>query len=715
MPKLEMADLHFHVIKFRILHVYLHLFKVIRPLACVVFGLVFGCTKGEAQTRYDSLKEIYPRSEGRVRSEVAFELFKETVDKDNEEAVSYAQEAYRLAQTTSDSLFIVRTGRAYGYVLSKLGNNRETIQILKRILAIAERNKYEAQVKFLLNNIALAYTYEAVYDKALEYHFRSLLLREANGDKSEISITKNNIGFVYYKLKDFEKALDYYQQALAIKREINDPYDMDRTLINIALCYQQLEHYDLVPGYITEAFKVCQPNCTDVTLMEGFTVLGNAHLKMKNLTLAESNFKQAHEIANRLKEVRFIAETLVGFGGISKQAGNLESSLNYLKQAEAVLDSTSYREDLIRIYRALADVYNAQRNFEQASNYQGKYIQLKDSVYSEALIKNLARVQTDYEERENIKTIAEKDENLRLKEEVIVRQRQVYFFIAAVAVLSIALAFAFFIYNRAISKAKADLAMLNETLEQRVAERTKALQSVNNELDNFIYKTSHDIRGPLASLKGIANVALLELEDPKAKDYLRKLDNSADKLNSILTRLLIVNQINHAVLAPQAINFTELIEEILVFERKKGIPGNMDITYEIAEGVHLITDRHLLRIVLENLIDNAIKYYNSSARIEPFVRIKVVYAGEDVLIKVIDNGIGIQERDPQKLFQMFVRASERSESGGIGLYLTKLAAERLEAKVDFATTAEKFTQFSVRLPLNLTEVLQRKGLPVGTT
>ncbi len=707
-----MADLHFHVIKFRILHVYLHLFKVIRPLAYVVFGLVLGCTKSEAQSRYDSLKGIYSRSEGQVRSEVAFELFKETVDKDNEEAVTYAGEAYRLAQQTNDSLFMVRTGRAYGYVLGKLGNNRETIQIFRKILGIAERNRYDVQVKFLLNNIALSYTYEAVYDKALEYHFRSLILREASGDKGEISITKNNIGFVYYKLKDFEKALEYYQQALAIKREIKDPYDMDRTLINIALCYQQLKHYDLVPGYIDEAFKVCQPTCTEVTLMEGYIVLGNAYLMMKDLARAESNFRQSYDIANRLKEVRFLAESLQGFGGINKQAGKLDLSLDYLKQAEAVLDSTNYREDQIRIYKSLADVYNEQRNFEQASNYQGKYIQLKDSVYSEALIKNLARVQTDYEERENIKTIAEKDENLRLKEEVIVRQRQVYFFIAAVAMLSIALAFAFFIYNRAISKAKADLAMLNETLEQRVAERTKALQSVNNELDNFIYKTSHDIRGPLASLKGIANVALLELDDPKAKDYLRKLDNSADKLNSILTRLLIVNQINHAVLAPQAINFAELIEEILVFERKKGIPNNMNISYEIADGVELVTDRHLLRIVLENLIDNAIKYYNSSARIEPFVKIKVVHAGEEVLVKVIDNGIGIQERDPQKLFQMFVRASERSESGGIGLYLTKLATERLEAKVDFATTSDKFTQFSVRLPPNLVHVLQAKGKPL---
>ena len=597
-------------------------------------------------------------------------------------------------------------------MLGRTGQIAEAIEIFLRALGISERNKFADQTKFLLNNIALSYTEQANYDKALEFHFKSLVIREESGNQSEVSITKNNIGLVYYRLKDFEKALDYYQQSLQIKRQIGDSYDLERTLINIAFCHQQLKKYEMVPSYIEEAFKVCQPNCSEPTLMEGHTALGNAYLMMGDFTKASQEFQTALDKAKQLQDVRFIVESLWGFSRVNFERKEFEQSLNHLLEAEKMIDSTSYREDLIRIYRAFSDVYNATQDFEKASAYQRKYIQLKDSVYSEALIKNLARVQTDYEERENIKTIAEKNENIRLKEEVIARQKQVYYFIVALAILSIAMAFTFFMYNRAISRAKAQLTMLNETLELRVAERTKALQSVNNELDNFIYKTSHDIRGPLASLKGIANVALLELEDPKAKDYLRKLDSSADKLNSILTRLLIVNQINHAVLAPQKIDFEELINEILVFERKKGVPPNMNISYEIAADLELVTDRHLLRIVLENLIDNAIKYYSSSSRVEPFVKIKVGAGTGEVWVKVIDNGIGIQERDPQKLFQMFVRASERSESGGIGLYLTKLASERLEAKVDFATTSDKFTQFSVHLPPDLTKVLEAKDVPL---
>jgi signal transduction histidine kinase len=395
-------------------------------------------------------------------------------------------------------------------------------------------------------------------------------------------------------------------------------------------------------------------------------------------------------------------------GTVDLELHKYDSATKYLFEAENLAQSSGFNQNLIHTYHRLAKLYNERKDYENAAKYQAKYIQLKDSIYSEELIKNLARVQTNYEERENIKTIAEKNQILILTQQMIQRQKEVYFFVGLVAVLSILGTFMFLRYSRMLSKAKQELSVMNQTLEKRVEDRTKQLQNVNNELDNFIYKTSHDIRGPLASLKGIANVALLELKDEKAQDYLQKLDASADKLNSILTRLLIVNQINHAVLNPIRINFHELINEILVFERKKGIPPRMSITPDIDPDVLLITDRHVLRIILENLIDNAIKYHNSSERIEPFVKIRVSLSPHGVRISVIDNGIGIQERDPQKLFQMFVRASERSESGGIGLYLTKLASERLYARVDFSITIEKYTQFTVTIPENLSTVLAQR-------
>jgi signal transduction histidine kinase len=271
--------------------------------------------------------------------------------------------------------------------------------------------------------------------------------------------------------------------------------------------------------------------------------------------------------------------------------------------------------------------------------------------------------------------------------------------------------------NRALSDAKAiiedqnkELTRLNQGLNKIVDERTvelkvtnEALTRVNDELDNFIYKTSHDIRGPLASLKGMCNVALMDVKDQLALNYFRKLDTTAERLNTILTRLLIINQINNSSANYEPIDFSTIVDDVIVLERKKGLPPRLVIRKQIEDKIIFNSDKELIRIILENLIDNAIKFYNDSERINPFVDIRIGLDGEYVKIRVIDNGIGISQVNPDKIFQMFSRASERSGTGGIGLYLTKTATEKLGGTIDLKTTPEGYTEFFVRFSLDFKE------------
>jgi signal transduction histidine kinase len=657
------------------------------------------------QRKVDSLKIVIDNAEGRQKYQATFDVAYELFDVDNQEAVRFAEDAYRLSYGTGDSTEIAKSGRIFGQLLRRVERLDESVDIFLKVLPIAERNGVVEEQKKILNALAVAYNLQALYDKALAFNFKSLEIREREENPKEIATALFNIGVVYYKLGNFETALDYYDRAKFIKEDVGDFADYDQLLINIALCYAKRGQFDDVRKMVFAAFEVCAAECSDGIRMAGEFALGYSYFEMRDYDNAKDHLLSSLEVGRKIGDKRFQAESLQYLGTIELRNGNLDVAIAALSESEQLSREAGYNQVLIHVLEGLYQLYRQRNDYEKTAEFQSKYIQLKDSIYSDELIRNLAEVQSNYAERENIKTIAEQDEILHLNQIVIDRQRQVYILVTIVAIISVMIALVFLRYSRALSKAKMELSVMNQTLERRVEDRTKALQNVNNELDNFIYKTSHDIRGPLASLKGIANVALLELTDPKAQDYLHKLDASADKLNTILTRLLIVNQINHAVLTPVKIDFAELIQEILTFERKKGIPNKLLISHEIEPAVALTTDRHVLRIILENLIDNAIKYHNSSERVEPFVKIRVHMNGEGVKIRVIDNGIGIKEHDPQKLFQMFVRASERSESGGIGLYLTKLASERLYAKVDYATTQEKFTQFTVTLPLDLGRVL----------
>ncbi|MBT1705325.1 tetratricopeptide repeat-containing sensor histidine kinase [Chryseosolibacter indicus] len=630
----------------------------------------------------------------------------------NEEALKVVQEASRIAYQLGDTSKIVNSSRIIGLLFNRMDKPNEAEKVLLEVLSKAKRNELREDYKSILNNLAIAYTIQAKYDKALDIHFQALKMREEDNNAEEISISLNNIGLVYFKLNNYETALDFYNRALRLKT-------LDYLLVNIGLCYNQLKDFSKAHEYFDLALKTCGENCSERTKIDAEFGLGMSYYGMNNFPKAAKHFKSSYTISKKIENKRFEAENLLYFSYIFIKQHKLDSAVVTLTECEKIASNEGYNELLIESYKVFSDLFYKKHDFEKSSHYQSKYILLKDSIYSQDLIKNLAKIQTNYAERQNLATIA-------AKEEVIKRQRSLNFAIIIIAVLSTLLIFVLFRSNRikkkvnaALSEAKAiieeqnkQLLNSNINLDKELKEKNidlekanESLRRVNEELDNFIYKTSHDIRGPLASLKGMCNVALLDVTDPVALGYLRKLDVTAEKLNTILTRLVIVNQINNSILSSERIDFNSVINDVLLLEKKKGLPPHLNIKLKIEENIEFYSDREFIRIILENLIDNAIKFYNDSDRVDPFVNIFIETADDFLKVRVIDNGIGINQAHPDKIFQMFSRASERSETGGIGMYITKTAVQKLGGVINLKTTSEGYTEFFVTLPLSTSKIM----------
>lgn len=683
------------------------------PLIVLLFFVSEKKNYAQSVSRIDSLVRVIKAGQANDLFQAHYDLaFEYYAMNQLESAVEHFSLAQQYAYGRGDSLRIVKSRRAKAQILRRLGNQTASIEELVEVLPIAKRNGFREEQETILNALAVTYTYQANYDKALECHFQNLALKEESLDYAAISASLNNIGIVYFKLKDHAKALEYYVRALEYDKKVEGSEFRDELLINIALCYNQLKEFDDAQQLLKEALEYCEPNCDGLTILHGEFGLGVSYYGQSRYLEAEEHFRRSLAIAVKINDRRFQAENLFFLSRVFTSISRYDSALSSLKKVEAISAMHGYNELLIDSYRQFSDVYSSLKDYHNASLYQQKYITLKDSIYSGELIDRIAKITTNFQERDNLKTIA-------AKEETIARQRSLNVAIGIIAILACALIFVLYRsikinrrVNAALSDAKATIedqnrqlrssnVMLNEELRQRNLDLQKAndsLQRVNEELDNFIYKTSHDIRGPLASLKGMCNVALMDVKDPVALNYLEKLDITAEKLNTILTRLLIVNQINNSSLSHDRIDFEAIVDDILTLERKKGIPNRVRITREICPQTVFQADTQLVRIILENLIDNAIKFYNDSDRVEPFVHIRIGGNNQNVSIHVIDNGIGISEVHPDKIFQMFSRASERSETGGIGLYITKTAAEKLGGNVNLKTTPEGYTEFFVTLP-----------------
>ncbi|MBT1711603.1 tetratricopeptide repeat protein [Fulvivirgaceae bacterium PWU5] len=700
---------------------YLNFLNFRKLAAIVLLLIVAGNVNGQEQrsARIDSLKSLLPGKSDSEKFDILYDLARALIlDSRQREALSYATEAARIGWDQGDSLRIVKGTMLEASALRRLERLDEALKKSEQGLGIARRNGYAAENKILLNSIALIYTLRADYGKALEYNFETLIARERDGVKSEISIALNNIGLVYFKMKHYGKAIEFYTKALDIKREANDTYDLDRLLINLGLCYNQIggagvEDFHQSQKYISEALKICADNCSLSILIEAHFGLGVSNFLLGELKEARRHFERSLEISRQDNDKRFQIENMVYLAQVAREENDVKGSELHLRRAEALSSELGYDQLLLDTYRQFAVLYTRRNDFENASLYQNKYIQLKDSVISEELVRNVANIQTDYEERENISIIA-------AKEQVIKQQSDLNFAIAIIAMLAGMLVLVLQRSNRTIKRVNAQLSEAKETiqaqnellesknkyLDKEVEAKTidleranQSLKQVNDELDNFIYKTSHDIRGPLASLKGMCNVALLDVKDPVALDYLRKLDTTAERLNTILTRLLIINQINNSKLSISQVDFESIVNDVLMLEKKKGLPQKLVIRKQIDERAMIRSDRELIRIVLENLIDNAIKFYNEAATVESFVEIYILPMDKGyVKMRVVDNGIGISEENPGKLFRMFFRASERSETGGIGLYIVKTATAKLGGRVGLQTTPEGYTEFYVIFP-----------------
>ena len=229
------------------------------------------------------------------------------------------------------------------------------------------------------------------------------------------------------------------------------------------------------------------------------------------------------------------------------------------------------------------------------------------------------------------------------------------------------------------------------------------LKVINEELKTFVYKASHDLKGPLASIIGLTNIAEMDInsasqEEVKevALNYIGLINESARMLDEILLNLIDVTYLKQTQLNLEAIDFQVLLDRI--FNSLLHVKGYSDVTVklDIEENIQYKGDLKLLKSILQNLIENALKYRDVK-KDNSWVHIEILGEPDHVHIGVSDNGQGIPKESLEKIFDMFYRASETSSGSGLGLYIVKNAVEKLKGKIEVYAT-DSGTAFKVKLP-----------------
>ncbi len=265
--------------------------------------------------------------------------------------------------------------------------------------------------------------------------------------------------------------------------------------------------------------------------------------------------------------------------------------------------------------------------------------------------------------------------------------------------------------------AQKQLIDLTATLETKVLERTRALKEEiqirkeverkikktneelskrNTELDNFVYSVSHDLRAPIASVLGLINLAKQDRNAKMKNTYLNLINKSALQQDHFIKEILDQSRNTRLEVSREQVFFSDIISE--AFDQLKFAAQEADKLekiIEIDQPKVFYSDRWRLKVILNNLLSNAIRYRNGK---DPVIKISVQLDDHSAHLVVEDNGKGIEKEHLPNLYKMFYRATDDNAGSGLGLYIVKEAIDKLNGSISIESEVHVGTRVKFTIP-----------------
>jgi len=247
--------------------------------------------------------------------------------------------------------------------------------------------------------------------------------------------------------------------------------------------------------------------------------------------------------------------------------------------------------------------------------------------------------------------------------------------------------------NHERNAAEAALAQLNQSLEKRVQERTAELQVVNQELEAFSYSVAHDLRAPLRSIDGFSAALLNRCQ---AQHYLHLVRQATRQMGTLIDDLLKLARLGRQPIHRQAVDLSSMAADIL---------GNLarrdpqhQVTTHVQASIIADADPSLLRVALENLLDNAWKFTGKTAAAH--IGVRTDRRAHETVYQISDNGEGFDQAYSAKMFEPFQRlhSAEMFSGTGIGLAIVAQVITRHGGRIWAEGQSDGGATFSFTLP-----------------
>jgi signal transduction histidine kinase len=233
--------------------------------------------------------------------------------------------------------------------------------------------------------------------------------------------------------------------------------------------------------------------------------------------------------------------------------------------------------------------------------------------------------------------------------------------------------------------------------EKEILLKNELLGKTNKELDRFVYSASHDLRAPLRSLLGLIEISQKTDNPDDVKHCLELMKQRVDNMDYFIHEIIDFSRNARQEVRNEKVVLMPIVKEVIEDLKFGAGMDRIYVSIDIDPTFALVTDLARFKVVMHNLIGNAFKYHDPDKE-NSEVSIKASSENSFIRIDVKDNGVGIAEEHKSKIFEMFYRASERSQGSGLGLYIVQETLAKLNGSIQVKSEPGLGSIFSVHLP-----------------
>lgn len=569
-------------------------------------------------------------------------------------------------------------------------------------LLLSEKNNYLLGKGRSFYNIGLIYWSQSYYTISL-FYLNSAVSNLPKDNKAYLSDCFNALGRTYADLGNYNQAMADLNKSLVLAGK--DTWRLAEVFSEKSYVYCALKNY---PKAITDAQYALKLNLR-IHSTGDIAVL---YARLAGIYKSKGDFKNAlnyDDIALEMSKTtgnkRLRAKTYIDYALINNSLGKYRESIDYAKKGIALADSIGLIDAQKEGYKSLVSSFELKNDLKQALAYQKKYSVLSDSISKASKLMTAKLIQNYHTLNAKINDIKQMEIGDRENKAKIKAQTNLILFLSVSVAILIALFFVtWYLYKqKKILSSKLEV-QHNALLDQKalIEIQTANLQSVNGLKDKLLAVIGHDLRTPVANMSNIIEMFNDEyLNAAEVSELMREISPVIKGAELTLSNL---TDWAGSHIKGQKVNSTNVDIFLLGVEMEQTFMHhlqlkNIEFINEAFPGQSVLADENHIKVILRNLVSNAIKFTNNSGNISLSTKI----IDNSIIVSVTDTGKGMKAEDVEKLFSLNTHFSNSGTSGergtGIGLLLCKELVELNGGKLSVTSAVGKGSSFYFNLPL----------------